>query len=488
MGRRFDSCRGRQPYNVAESSRSLRPLLRAAFLLYIVLTVIVTLHHEAWGDEADPWLLMRDGGMSVMLSRGGYRGTPALWYIVIAPFASAGLPYLSQQLLNLAFIWFAVFLFLKHSPFTPAVKVLFLFGYYAFSEYAVKARQYALLIALLFAIVALWTRRRERPLLIAVLVALLANTAVHGLIFAAVIGLVFAIDAIGRRDVTRRANIAAMVIMIVGGLACVAQLLPAPDGQKLPRFLDPQTIPWSIGTAFLPFVDMRYSFVAGLLIFLAAVIAIGDRTLPLVFTTVSIAALLVLYQFVLVGGYRHTGLILIVLLAGVWMALGEVRPQQPSRLKAFRTLEVALALCFAWSVYANVRDAVDEIRFAHSGSREMAAYIAGNVHPSTIIAAHRPYHCAPTLVYLPGRLFWFPAYGRFGSYTLWDRAFQDGQSLAYEPAIDAARRQLAGRNWLLLINHEMPENERGFRLLYTNRIPVYSTHRDERYWLYKPVG
>ncbi len=465
----------------------MRPVLVVAFVLYVVLTFTVTLYHEAWADEGDAWLLMRDGGMSTMLSRGGYRGTPALWYIVIAPLASAGFPYFSQQLLNLLFAWCAAFLFVKYAPFTPAVKVLFLFGYYAFSEYAVKARQYALLIALLFAIAALWTGRRERPLLIAVLVALLANTAVHGLISAAAIGLIYAIEAVQRRDLTRRANLAAIAIMIAGGVACVVQLLPASDGQKLPRYIDPQTIPWSIGTAFLPFVDPRYSFVAGLLIFLAAVFAVGDRTFPLAFMAIGVVGLLLLYQFVLVGGYRHTGLILIVLLAAVWMAAAEGAPRDAWRLKAWRTFEIALALCFVWSVYTNVKEAINEIKWPHSGSREMAGYIATNVPASTIIVAHAPYHCAPTLVYLPGRRFWFPAYGRFGSYMLWDREFQRGQYLAPTIAIEAARRQLAGRKWLLLINGHLPEEERGFRLLYANHIPVYSTHQGEQYSLYQPL-
>src|SRR3712207_6855820 len=40
--------------------RSTRIVLASAFALHVAITLWTALHHEAWFDEADPWLLMRD--------------------------------------------------------------------------------------------------------------------------------------------------------------------------------------------------------------------------------------------------------------------------------------------------------------------------------------------------------------------------------------------------------------------------------------------
>jgi len=464
---------------VARGEAKRVPLLRhphsvwliAGAILYAILTLWLALHHEAWCDEADTWLLMRDGGVGVMLANTGRAETPALWYLLIAPLASAGLPYVAQQLLTLVCCWTAMALFLMFAPFRVPLKLLFLFSFYATAEYAVQARPYALLIAVLFGIAAAWPARDEKPLRLAVLTALLANTTIHGLLIAAILGLLFLVDSIVRR---RRA-VAATTIMLAGGIASAIQVWPAADAQRLSRYIDPGTVPYAIGYAFLPRLDPRISFAAGLLILVAAVLAIGDRPGPLLFMTLSIASLLVLFVYVWVGGTRHTGLILMVVIASVWMA-GSTRP----RMKT--AFEYALMLALAWSVYVAAREAIDETRWAYSGSREMAEFVAAHVPADATIAAHPPVQVESVLVYLPGRRFWYPGYGGLGSYMTWGRSFDRANSMPVDGAISRARQRLRQSRWFLLVNHELPDPA-GFTLLYTNRRTIYAKPM-ERYWLY----
>ena len=468
--------------------RRLPRWLGIALVIYALVTLFLALHHEAWCDEADTWLLMRDGGAHVMLSRTGYAGTPALWYLVLAPLASIGLPYVAQQLVSLLLVWSAMALFVADAPFRSPVKLLFLFSYYAVIEYAVQARPYSLLIALLFAIASSWRHRDEHPLRIAVLTALLANTTVHGLLIAAVVGVLLLGEAVRRVDLVDGRKTVALLIMLAGGVASVIQLWPPPDVQQLRHYIAPDTVPYAIGYAFLPGVDPRWSFAAGLVVLLLAVLSIGNRTLPLLFVTFSIAALLVLFVYVWLAGSRHTGLILMVVLAGVWMAGPEDVGAEQWRRSARRFFEASLALIFVWGLYAAAQDAIAETRWAYSGSQEMAQYVAGHVPPGTIIAAHVPIYCESILAYLPGRSFWYPAEHRAGSFMTWDRAFQRAQAVRTETAVEMARRQLAGKRWVLLVNQELSAaQQHGFRLLYTNRRRVYGRPL-ERYWLYAPEG
>lgn len=418
-----------------------------------------------------------------MLSRTGYAGHPALWYLVLAPFASAGLPYLAQQAVNLVVVWFAMALFLAKAPFRPVVKALFLFSFYPLAEYAIDARPYGLLIALLFAIAATWEVRHEHPLRLGVLTALLANTTAHGLVIAAVLGALFLVEAFGRGHIRRPPVISSLLVMLAAGIASTLQVWPPVDGQKMTEYVDPGTVPYAIGYGFLPGVDPKFSFAAGLLVILLAVLAVGDRVYALLFMAFSLTAVLFIFVFVWVSGTWHTGLILMIVLASVWMAGGE----SENRRTAWRLFEGALALCLAWGVYQGVKEGIADTKYAYSGSREMAEYIAKHVPDGTVIAAHPPGDCSTVLAYLPGRNLWFPAEQRYGSYGTWDRAFQRARGVQLGTARKMAPPQLNGRPWLLLTNNELTTEDvrSGFRLLHLNQRLVYA-RQSERFWLYAP--
>ncbi len=463
-------------------------MLAVALVVYALAALTLTLYHEAWRDEADSWLLMRDGGVRVMLSETAYAGTPALWYLMLAPLTAAGLPFLAQQLLNLLLIVSAMALLLYRAPLHPALKVLFVLSFYPLCEYAVKARPYSLVILLLFGVMAAWRIRDDRPLVVAILVALLANATVHGLLFGAVIGAVFLGDALARGTWRRGKTQIVIALMLAAGILSAWQLRLPGGWPVVHRYIDRGTIPWAIGTAFFPDLDPRFSFAAGLLILLLAVLAIGYRTDALLFLTLTIVLLLLLFQYIWVGGVRHTGLILVVTMAAVWMA-GTTPPPEAWRTKAILIFQIALALSLAESVSMSAREAVSEVRWQYSGSKEMAAYIAAHVPLSTAIVATGAIPNEAVLPYLPRRRFWYAQTGRFGSYFNWDALGtvpERKRPVSAAEAIEKGRVTFAGKPWLLLVSSELGSPEKdGFRLLYTNREPIYA-QQSERFWLYAP--
>ncbi len=472
-----------------EATANRRPWwLGVALVLYFAVTLWLTLHHEAWSDETDPWLLMRDGGVRVMWSETAYAGTPALWYLLLSPLVSAGLPYLAQQILNLLLVWCAMTLFVADAPFHPVVKILFLFSYYALIEYAVQARPYALLVALLFGIAATWRERAEKPLRVAILTALMANTTVHGILIGAVIGLLFLGEAVAGRRLFRPRIAGAIAIMLFGGLLAVSQLRLPGGWPVVHRYVDPGTVPWAVGSAFFPRIDPRFSFVGGLIILLVGVLAIGDRTIAVLFLALTNVAVLLLFVYIWLGGLRHTGLILMLLVCAIWMAGVAV---EGWRRRAFHVLEWALAISLLWGISISVPEAIAETRWAHSGSQEIAGYIAAHVPRETVIVAQQPNACESILVYLPGRQFWYAASRQFGSYTRWNAlgaAREREQSIYPHMTIERARQQFDHRRrWLLLLASELPEEERkGFVLVFRSQRFVYAV-KAEQFWLYRPA-
>lgn len=454
--------------------RGERWFVALVFGVYAAMTLAVALHHEPWRDEADPWLLIRDGGVMTMLARTGYVGMPALWYLALAPLVKVGLPYIAMTLLNLAFAWAAVLLFLIAAPFPRFVRALFVFSYFAAYEYAVIARPYALAMLLLFCALATWRERATRPMRFALCVALLANATPHTLILAAMLGAAFLYE---RRLHAR----AAIAVMLVGGMLAFVQVAPpadAPEGHVL-RGASASRAAAAIGSAFSPRFAGGAASVIGLLVIACAAFAIGKRVAPQLFLWGSLALLSILYAFVWMGGVRHGGPVLLVVVGALWMA----RLEAP--LRAERAVLLLLALSLAIGCASALRMSLDDLREPYSGAKEMAAYLTRTGLARHEIAAHRPPHGAAVLPYLEGKQFYYAGMQQYGSYMLWNARYNRAYGMYDHQAAELAKQHFGARPFLLLLTRPLGRRGAGYRLLYTTAMPF--GHFDEQYFLYESV-
>lgn len=449
------------------SARSERWFVAAAFVAYAAVTLWVAVHHEPWRDEADPWLLIRDGGVTTMLARTGWVGMPALWYLAIAPLVKLGLPYASMTLLNLAFAWAAALVFLIAAPFSRLIRVAFVFSYFMAFEYAAIARPYALALMLLFTALAAWKRR---PMLFAVAVALLANTTPHMLLFAAILGALFLRNSRAKLPIA---------VMLLGGLLCFVQLLPPKDAPANHVIRGASTLPLrtAIRAAFLPRVHLRGMSLAGVAFVAFAAYAIANRTDALIFLVASTAGLSLLFAFVWMGGPRHAGLMLVALVAALWLA----RVEGPLRFES--AVMTLLALSLGVSCVVAVRAWRAEIARPFSGSREMARYLVRNGLASRPIAAHRAVTGAAVLPYLEPRTLYYPAMQRSGSYLLWDGAQARARGIDMRTAAAMARAHYGSEPFFFLANG--PLDAQDFRLLHATAQPF--GYKDEQFFLYEAL-
>ena len=470
-----------------------RVLAAAVFVAYAALTLWVTLHHEPWRDEADTWLIARDATSGELLRIPGHRGVPLLWDAMLRPFAQAGAPYLAQQLLNLACIWGAVLLLMRSHAFPWPVKVVFPFSFYASYEYAALARPYALLALLLFAMAECWRTREERPVRLAIAIALLANATVHGLFAAAVAGglllvswgpSVFSRENAGLRarrsrgdgDGDGRRRLAAIAIMLFGGLVSVAQLWPREGGQKVYQLISIDTLWYTLAAAFFPGFRTETGAVLGLFVLGVITVAISRRMVPPVWLWTTLIAVLAVFVFIWMGGYRHAGIVLMLAITAIWMAEA-YGPLRQERL-AMAALFVALALSIvpAWRAWR------DETRFLYGGGRLMAQYIRANGLTEASFAGGALMWNSWMLDLPPVRV-WL-ARGEYGSFSKWERR---DQAASAEEAIRAAQAHYRGQKWFLMLSRTLPpELASQFRLRYATP-PLEWGQRDERYYLYEAV-
>ena len=457
----------------APTPRSFVAFVVAAFA---AITAFVALHHEPWRDEADAWLVVRDIDLARLFDWSRHAGTPTLWYGLLAPLARAGLPYASQQWLHLVIAVATVVILVARAPLSRVTKVLAVFSYYFAYEYSIIVRSYALAILLIVVAAALWQRREERPVALAVVLALLCNTNAQGFVVAAAFTLALLFEWRFRR-------LLPIVIIGLGALASWWQVRTPPDPARegARHAFNALAIPWTLGSGFAPTLPLTAGCVLGVFVLAAVTLALRRSRNAMIVLWATIAVLLSLYSFVWLGGLRHAGFLLVITLVAIWLGA----PDVDARYASAATLLLNGALLL--SVFVAVRYWIDETRFAFSGAQEMAAYVRDHRLDAANIAAHNVTQCEALLPYLPRTHLWYAGLGDYGTYLKWDAAQERALEMPYPVAEERARRHFGSRPWLLLFNVQIPNAEaHGFRLLYTNQQPIFEK-TDERYWLYAPI-
>src|SRR5262249_189304 len=144
--------------------------------VFATLLIIVGPRHEPWFDEAQAWLIARDTSLWDMLAhRVRYEGTPGLWHLILWLATRAGLPFSGLWLISATLACIGAFLVLTRAPFPYWLRVGVVFSYFIAYQYAIVARSYALDVALIPALAAVFASRLQRPLLYGVLLGLAAN-------------------------------------------------------------------------------------------------------------------------------------------------------------------------------------------------------------------------------------------------------------------------------------------------------------------------
>lgn len=448
--------------------------------VWIGLVAFVSLHHEAWRDEAETWLMARDAPFGEILHRTAYLGTPVLWFSILAPFAKAGLPFATQALLHGALAAAAVWVLLRHAPFPSVVRSAIAFGYFLSFEYSVVARGYVLVVLGLFLLAA---RRRDATWVDGLLIALTANATTHGFLLATVV------LAVRYRELPRTARIVAGL-----GLAAVVwQLQPPVDGQMeffgllrnaalLPRFAP---------LAFFPDHDSVPFRLAGAVLAALAVVRLARRPRALALLVLGWGALVAFFSSVHVSGIRHVGLFALWLVYVSWedAVRGTGPASGPAVAGAFR---VAVGASLAVSLVTASRTWKTEVRTRFSEGVVMAAYLKDHGLAHAPIAAHPASHCESVLVHLPRRTFWYPGIRAHGSYMRWDADYARGELLGTRAAAGRVRTAFPRERLpLLLLAGPLPGAEGlGYRLRHATPgrfAPGRFAHPEERFFLYEPL-
>lgn len=424
---------------VAKLRLPARSLLESLLLiLFTTIAGLTSFFHEHWSDEAQAWLLARDLSIPGILHQMGYEGSPPLWHLLLWLLIQLHLPFAIMGAVTVLLSAAGMYLWLRYSPLPAAVRYLVPFTFYYLYQYPVVSRSYALSTLLAFAAVAVWRAKPVRIIPLAALLALLAQSNMHGFTIAMGIAAAFAWEQVGKIWHNRLSKQELAHCGVGGALVLLSALVarklasPAPDcgsnaaaqfhqNSKLEAF----TKAFDGFTYFSKAIGLTPSWTP-ILILVTVILAVGIKKRSILcpaiatgllvlyplnsvkqgfgVTQSAVAFVLVLVWFVSVKRIVcalpflftvfamglvwsrpwHYGMALTAFLVAVWGAWDtEALPaHEPQKL----TLATALATLVLMQLPATAKTIMDDLHGPYSGAKAAAAYLSRYV-------GERPIYC-----------------------------------------------------------------------------------------------
>jgi len=148
--------------------------------------------HEPWADEAEHWQLARSFPLRALFQTYiRYEDTPGLWHFLLWILNRAHVSYTGLHWICGAFALVSASLLVLNSPFPRYLKLVLPFTFFLLYQYAVVARSYVLVPLMLFMIASWW---KKRPFVVAVVLGLLANCAIHAAVISGGLAIVWLVE------------------------------------------------------------------------------------------------------------------------------------------------------------------------------------------------------------------------------------------------------------------------------------------------------
>jgi hypothetical protein len=387
----------------------------------------------------------------------------------------------------------SIVIFYRYAPFPAWQKILFIWSVLPIYEYCIMARNYGISMLLFFLFAAIYTQRQKRPILMACVLAALANTNVHSCILAGVLAVMWLFDsvAVDRRLLNTRGVmvlISAFVIIGAGIFCSVITVLPSRDTIIVKSFVlsapeAAQTLCTNImhpGTHF----DMVFPYLPGsmrdvLVLGLAAGLLIYPQAAVSLFA--GVALLGTFFSTVYPSMLRHQGISVIFIICLYWIVYQQVTDHTKNKLK--RSLDfihklavyVILSAIFVVHINGSVYKISEDMSKEESSSKAFGRFITAHPEYHDAIIMGEPDYALESLPYYVSNRIYIPRERRFGNRVMFTPASKSQISLGELLNIAQQVRSSYGAKVLIAIGHLDLSNQQGYGISYPyNRIFTWS--------------
>jgi len=437
-----------------------------ALLAYAAWVIWVALHHEAWFDEMQAWLLARDNSLGMLVGHyARYEGTPALWHVILWVAVRAGLPFSAIWTISAACAIAGAAIVVRCAPFPLFLRLGLLASYFYGYQFSVIARGYCLDLLLLPLAAALFSARVERPLRYALAVGLLANVNVFSFLAAAVLGLELLVRQITARRIFQQHTLGALALAGVCGLFALWTVWQPADNGFLAQATPQKPLAATLlfianalfdrATAWSAINQAGPDFGIGILLsimVLGQIVRLAltgrDRALSL-----ALLAAPIMFAAVVYSEPWHAGVFFAIVVFVLWINWGNPTTDSADA-QARRILVIALSLLEVMQGMQTLHSGIEDIDGSYSAGKPAADAIMAwrDGHPQGRIAAFGM-QSFETQPWLPRNVFVNyhggtpkPQYANWAASEPWHvlpRPAEWSQLLATRPDL-----VLAAHNWL----------------------------------------
>ena len=393
----------------ANSHKTLFALIITA--LFVLIHIPLVINHEIWDDEATVWALSKEVNLGNVYEVNSVEPHPFLWELMLAPLSQSGMPIISMNILSLALVALAVFLFFRFAPFGYPAKFIFLLSNAIAYYNPVIARDYSLIPLAVCLVCMAYGKRHEKPLRFGLALAFMAQThfLMYGLIGILVVGFVF-------EDTQKKAKLGKMLknvlLVMVPVIASIAITIPmvvgSMNGQALITEKDVNAST-DIGTLFQnsteAFVGVYNPALTVVLciILIAVILAFFSENIKIAFYSfVSIAFWFFVMAFIYKGYYvieQKVSIITLFILFGAWLIVLEKNEKKNVvskilehseiikylRLKMKRPAIIMACFFALLSVPCTVVSAVEDVSREFSSSRYISSFINDKFEDGSLV-------------------------------------------------------------------------------------------------------
>jgi hypothetical protein len=311
--------------------------------LFFGLGLIGILNHAMWRDELNGWLIAQySPNLGTFWQNIRYEGHPILWYAFLYLLNQMTANPVAMQLFHLGLATASTSLFVCYAPFTRLQKLLFVLGYLPLYEYLVISRNYAIAVLILWAICVCFPTRQKNYFILAILLALLANTNAYALLISLSLSLTLMLEFLLRHPLKLELNASflnrgiSLLIILVGVMLAVALLIPPADS-NLQGGADQWFFNWDFHRFSQSLSRIWNSYILVLVpgdakpldVFLFAILSVGifsfcvtffwDYPIVLAFYSCGTGSILLFTYLKFLGSARHYGHLYLILITALWL-------------------------------------------------------------------------------------------------------------------------------------------------------------------------
>jgi len=438
-------------------------------------------HHAMWADEMQVWSFsVHSHSLRELLYLTRYEGHPAAWQFLVYFVSRLSSDPVTMQFLHLAIATMTAYVVARYSPFPRLQKVLIIFGYFLFYEYAAISRDYALGILCLFSFCAVFRPGpRKRYGLLIVLLALMAESNIYALLLALSLALMFVFEAFQVREsrlylLSRTREIACLAALFLTAVfISLLHMRPRADaGWNVLSGFAARTYTGFSGTlamiwrAFVPIPRLSHQFwnsnflgnhihvmaLLSIVLLCVSVLFFVHKRIVLFLYLFGTGALLLFKQLVYVGLLRHDGHAFILFLACMWLSKSYPEQKFPLRMvetaaEWLRPYQDRIFLCFlAVQVIAALIASLIAVQVPFSEAKAAASYLRANRMDNMFIIGDSDFAVSPIAGYL-NREIYYAQGNRMGSYVIWDAK----RNRPTESALELGKTKAAERHQDVLV-------------------------------------